>query len=203
MESGSWEEGGAGTLVCAPHDLLYCRRTFRRCMVRSSYKRLVVASIRSDSSSNERPLTKYTPCLCFDLREQLGAKTLRTFHEAAGSAGSALRGPPRPPMRLSYYGGGHYDSVAPIDDRAPSGISLPPVGGVATATAMASEDLLETAGGTAGAVLPTTPEPGQLEDAALERSRRRAAEAGSGRWVHGQEQSGAEASLRWRLRDFR
>lgn len=37
----------------------------------------------------------------------LGAKKLRTFHEAAGS--SHL-----PPIRVSYYGGGHYDSIVPI-----------------------------------------------------------------------------------------
>ncbi|CAN0497990.1 unnamed protein product, partial [Laminaria digitata] len=47
---------------------------------------------------------------------QAGAKRLRTFHEAAGVAGGGgLLGSRRPPMRLSYYGGGHYDSVSPID----------------------------------------------------------------------------------------
>lgn len=40
----------------------------------------------------------------------IGARKLRTFHEAAGS--SRL-----PPMRLSYYGGGHFDSILPISDR--------------------------------------------------------------------------------------
>lgn len=92
-------------------------------------------------------------------------------------------------MRLSYYGGGHYDSVALITDSpAPSGVVLPPVVEAAEATsgggAAASPDA--SASGTAaadaaGAVLPA-PEPGQLEEAALERSRRRAAEAGSGRY---------------------
>lgn len=38
----------------------------------------------------------------------VGAKKLRTFHEG-GSEGA------RPPMRLSYYGGGHYDSVVGRD----------------------------------------------------------------------------------------
>ena len=32
-----------------------------------------------------------------------GAKKLRTFHSARSSG--------RPPVRLSYYGGGHYDSI--------------------------------------------------------------------------------------------
>eukprot|EP00752_Nemacystus_decipiens_P011076 g9840.t1 len=114
---------------------------------------------------------------------QLGAKTLRTFHEAAGSAG-----PPRTPMRLSYYGGGHYDSVAPITDSlAPSEVVLPPVVEAAAATsaggAAAPPDASRsgTAADGAAAVSPI-PEPGQLEEAALERSRRRAADAGSGRW---------------------
>lgn len=53
----------------------------------------------------------------------LGARKLRTFHEAANSSSSAIssdRGvvdsagatvPGRPPIKLSYYGGGHYDSL--------------------------------------------------------------------------------------------
>ena len=92
-------------------------------------------------------------------------------------------------MRLSYYGGGHYDSVAPITDSpAPSGVVLPSVveaaGAASAGGAAAPPDA--SASGTAaadavGAVLPV-PEPGQLEEAALERSRRRAAEAGSGRY---------------------
>jgi OTU domain-containing protein 5 len=36
----------------------------------------------------------------------LGARKLRTFHEPAGTISR------RHPMRLSFYGGGHYDSVA-------------------------------------------------------------------------------------------
>lgn len=126
----------------------------------------------------------------FPLRsfQKLGAKTLRTFHEAAGSAaGGPQRGPSRTPMRLSYYGGGHYDSVAQlVDSPPPAGVVLPPVVEAARAAdaggAAASPDASAsgTAAGAAGAVVPA-PEPGQLEDAALERSRRRAAEAGSGR----------------------
>ena len=34
-----------------------------------------------------------------------GARKLRTFHETAGSSRGVL------PLRLSYYGGGHYDSI--------------------------------------------------------------------------------------------
>jgi len=41
----------------------------------------------------------------------LGAKKLRTFHEASGISSR----PDRPPMRLSYYGGGHYDSIYRAD----------------------------------------------------------------------------------------
>lgn len=155
----------------------------------------------------------YSPVVTFVGHEKLGAKTLRSFHEAAGSAGS---GPPRPPMRLSYYGGGHYDSVAPIDSPVPSAMDVSPLGegaaaGAAGAAATSSGggpavDLPASGGqlgtvatdvagavdnagtavnagaaGAAGAPL-VIPEPGQLEDAALERSRRRAAEAGSGRY---------------------
>lgn len=36
----------------------------------------------------------------------LGARRLRTFHEPAGTISR------RQPMRLSFYGGGHYDSIA-------------------------------------------------------------------------------------------
>ncbi|CAN0325289.1 unnamed protein product, partial [Hapterophycus canaliculatus] len=46
---------------------------------------------------------------------------LRSFHEAAGNASGSLR----PPMRLSYYGGGHYDSVAPIERPAFHGVVDP------------------------------------------------------------------------------
>lgn len=101
-------------------------------------------------------------------------------------------------MRLSYYGGGHYDSVAPITDSpAPSGVVLPPVveaAGVTSASAggaAVSPDASAsgTAADAAGAVL-LVPEPGQLEEAALERSRRRAAEAGSGRYEERGKSSG-------------
>ena len=36
---------------------------------------------------------------------QIGARKLRTFHEATSATN------PLPPIRLSYYGGSHYDSV--------------------------------------------------------------------------------------------
>ena len=47
-----------------------------------------------------------------------GARKLRTFHENCG------QGRQRPPMRLSYYGGGHYDSVVSSADPPP--LSLVP-----------------------------------------------------------------------------
>ncbi|CBN78161.1 conserved unknown protein [Ectocarpus siliculosus] len=114
---------------------------------------------------------------------QLGAKTLRTFHEAAGSAGGR-HGSPRPPMRLSYYGGGHYDSVAPLDSQPPLvGDAAGPAGASASAGSGGAGGVGESgaAAGAADAVSPA-PEPGQLEEAALERSKIRAAEVGSGRW---------------------
>lgn len=40
-----------------------------------------------------------------------GAKKLRTFHEAGGFSSR----PDRQPMMLSYYGGGHYDSIMATD----------------------------------------------------------------------------------------
>ena len=40
---------------------------------------------------------------------QRGARKLRTFHEAAGRVSSVV------PLKLSYYGGGHYDSV--VDEK--------------------------------------------------------------------------------------
>lgn len=40
-----------------------------------------------------------------------GAKKLRTFHEIAMSCESNF-----PPIRLSFYGGGHYDSIVPLDN---------------------------------------------------------------------------------------
>ncbi|CAM9660983.1 unnamed protein product, partial [Scytosiphon promiscuus] len=121
---------------------------------------------------------------------QHGAKTLRSFHEAAGSASGSLR----TPMRLSYYGGGHYDSVAPIESTAAPGRLVPSVGDEAAAgaggpgaadaatAAVTSGDLLGGAVAGAAGAASLTPEPGQLEQAALERSKRRSAEAGSGRW---------------------
>lgn len=101
-------------------------------------------------------------------------------------------------MRLSYYGGGHYDSVAPVDGPAPSGVLLPPAvveaAGAASAGGAAASPGASAGGAAAdaaGAVVPG-PEPGQLEEAALERSRRRAAEAGSGRYR--ERERGAERS---------
>jgi OTU domain-containing protein 5 len=45
----------------------------------------------------------------------LGARKLRTFHEAASMEAVRAAGSRAcPPIRLSYYGGGHYDSI--IDD---------------------------------------------------------------------------------------
>lgn len=58
-------------------------------------------------------------------------------------------------MRLSYYGGGHYDSVSPV------------VG--------------EHGAGAVGVTFEPILEPGRLEEDALERSRRRVRDAGGGR----------------------
>lgn len=50
------------------------------------------------------------PANIFAFDQLEGAKCLRTFHEGTGT---------RPPMRLSYYGGGHYDAiVSPSDAEA-------------------------------------------------------------------------------------
>lgn len=70
-------------------------------------------------------------------------------------------------MRLSYYGGGHYDSVSPIFDRT-----------LTVDTTRGERLRVPSAMGFAHG---RTPAPGELEEAALERSRRRKAEAGSGR----------------------
>lgn len=70
-------------------------------------------------------------------------------------------------MRLSYYGGGHYDSVSPIFDR--------------TITVETTRGERLRAPGAMGIAHGRTPAPGELEEAALERSRRRKAETGSGR----------------------
>ncbi|KDO18068.1 hypothetical protein SPRG_16510 [Saprolegnia parasitica CBS 223.65] len=43
------------------------------------------------------------PLYVFVHDPRVGASVLRTFHEASTN--------PRPPMRVSFYGGGHYDSV--------------------------------------------------------------------------------------------
>lgn len=83
-------------------------------------------------------------------------------------------------MRLSYYGGGHYDSVAPLDSQP---LLVGDAAGPADASASAGSGGAGesgTAAGAPGAVSPA-PEPGQLEEAALERSKIRAAEVGSGR----------------------
>ena len=55
------------------------------------------------------------PAEIYGFAANSGAQLLRTFHEAR--AGS------RPPLRLSYYGGGHYDSIVPLDPSvvAPAG----------------------------------------------------------------------------------
>ena len=69
------------------------------------------------------------PAEIFSYDPALGAKQLRTFHEqgsgveAGGSGGGgAVSGGKRArpfsaPMRLSYYGGGHYDSIEGPDHR--------------------------------------------------------------------------------------
>lgn len=46
---------------------------------------------------------------------ETGAKLLRTFHEGHGMVGDT----PREPIRLSYYGGGHYDSIVPLHATPP------------------------------------------------------------------------------------
>lgn len=109
-------------------------------------------------------------------RAKLGAKRLRTFHEAAGIATGGSLESRRPPMRLSYYGGGHYDSVSPIDEPYSGN---PPVGEEGVGRGRRGGGSFGPASGVAEPVR----EPGQLEDEALERSRRRAAEASSGRCV--------------------
>ena len=61
----------------------------------------------------DRPAEIYV----YDSRQ--GAKLLKTFHESRRSS--------RVPMRLSYYGGGHYDSIVPIASDVPrSLLSTPP-----------------------------------------------------------------------------
>lgn len=51
----------------------------------------------------------------FDAAE--GAKKLRTFHEASGFTGRSMAPGGSAPMRLSYYGGGHYDSLVRVGGR--------------------------------------------------------------------------------------
>lgn len=90
-------------------------------------------------------------------------------------------------MRLSYYGGGHYDSVAAIESLGSPGGMPPSVGDEAGAGMSGDADAAAAAAAARGGLLggagvgSLTPEPGQLEQAALERSKLRAAEAGSGR----------------------
>ncbi|OQR93732.1 hypothetical protein THRCLA_12229 [Thraustotheca clavata] len=50
----------------------------------------------------DRPLYVYV----YD--QELGAKCLRTFHEASKDHA--------PPMRVSFYGGGHYDSIVGVEN---------------------------------------------------------------------------------------
>jgi hypothetical protein len=54
-----------------------------------------------------RPAEIYAYC------PERGARQLRTFHRARDAAGGS-----RHPIRLSYYGGGHYDSVVGEDFQA-------------------------------------------------------------------------------------
>ncbi len=59
--------------------------------------------IRAMSELYDRPVEIWA----YD--QQIGARKLRTFHEATSATA------PQPPIRLSYYGGSHYDSVCDID----------------------------------------------------------------------------------------
>jgi OTU domain-containing protein 5 len=56
---------------------------------------------------------------CFDPVE--GARKMRTFHEGGGGNQTSHRAP----MRLSYYGGGHYDSVYSLTNFQPL-VNTPP-----------------------------------------------------------------------------
>ena len=111
-----------------------------------------------------------------------GAKVLRTFHGAGGATQSSSGGRAmaicdvrRAPMRLSYYGGGHYDSI--VREGEPGVLYCEP--------------------------------PGQLEDAAISRSRsrtrdapreeRRAVEASD---VEATDAARVEAALDLSRRDF-
>ena len=85
-------------------------------------------------------------------------------------------------MRLSYYGGGHYDSVSPIDDDPYSAASPVEEEGAGVAGPATTGAFYRPA---SGVIAEAVPEPGQLEEVALERSRKRAAEASGGRWVGG------------------
>lgn len=76
-------------------------------------------------------------------------------------------------MRLSYYGGGHYDSIAPFQN-------FPMTGSVTLGVGL-SQSSSDMVLGLGGVIAETQPEPGRLEEEALERSRQRAAEAGDGR----------------------
>lgn len=88
-------------------------------------------------------------------------------------------------MRLSYYGGGHYDSVSPIDvPRRAADVEggLSPVAMQGSGGAGVERPAASGAGaGAAEVSVEAIPEPGRLEVDALERSRRRATESGGGR----------------------
>lgn len=84
-------------------------------------------------------------------------------------------------MRLSYYGGGHYDSLSSIQDGAGSGAGGARGGGAIAPSSSVGVAHCDTGFETVGTGADPPPEPGKLEDEALERSRRRAALAGDGR----------------------
>ena len=88
---------------------------------------------------------------------QHGARKLRTFHEAANSQGSETLSC-RPSMRLSYYGGGHYDSI--ISGGGKGSVVLRAAPGEVEDSRMA---LIRRLGQSAGG--------GQLEDAKRETDR--------------------------------
>lgn len=87
-------------------------------------------------------------------------------------------------MRLSYYGGGHYDSVSVIGDPVRAADTE---GGLSPRVMQGSGAGVEDSGasgvgaGTAEVAVEPILEPGRLEEDALERSRRRATEGCGGR----------------------
>ncbi|CAM9456401.1 unnamed protein product [Chrysoparadoxa australica] len=103
-----------------------------------------------------------------------GAKTLRTFHEMAATQGAATSGSSRmTPMRLSYYGGGHYDSIVTTTTTTSSSSCGSGTGAEAAAAAAA---------GIASEAVALELVPGQVEDEAIACSKQRVAMAAGGSW---------------------